>query len=253
MMSAEKALRASAHAAFILIVVGFWEYSAQQGWLDATFFGRPLGIASYLWRGFYIDGQLWLELGYTLMGAALSFVGGAVAATAVGLVFTMLPRLNRVAEPYLTFFNAMPRIALAPLFLLWFGLGIGSKIAVGISLTFFIVLSATVAGIRSVNSDHLILSRALGATPAQIFLKVTMPSAVPVIFSGLRLGLIFALLGVVGAELIAAEHGLGQTLAYLQSTFNTDGVMALLALLAVLGLCTTSFMNRIERALLAWQ
>ena len=80
-----------------------------------------------------------------------------------------------------------------------------------------------------------------------------MPSAVPVIFSGLRLGLIFALLGVVGAELIAAEHGLGQTLAYLQSTFNMDGVMALLFLLALLGLGVTAIMNRIERALLAWQ
>ena len=147
----------------------------------------------------------------------------------------------------------MPRIALAPLFLLWFGLGIGSKIAVGMSLTFFIVLAATVAGIRGVNSDHLILSKALGATPTQVFIKVTLPSAVPVIFAGLRLGLIFALLGVVGAELLAAEHGLRQKLAYLQSTFSTDGVMALLLLLAFIGLSITTLMNRIERALLDWQ
>ena len=245
--------RIAAHAAFVLAILTAWEMAAKNGLLDPTFFGRPSGIRDYLWKGFVTEGKLWLELGYTLGGAAISFVVGSVSAVAFGLLFTSYPALHRAAEPYLTLLNAMPRIALAPLFLLWFGLGIGSKIAVGVSLTFFIVLSATVAGIRGVASEHLILSKALGASPTQLFFKVTLPSAVPVIFSGLRLGLIFALLGVVGAELIAAEHGLGQTLAYLQSTFNMDGVMALLFLLALLGLSVTAIMNRIERALLAWQ
>ena len=245
--------RIAAHTIFVLAILAVWETSAQSGLLDPTFFGRPSGIRDFMWKGFVTEGKLWRELGYTLGGAGISFVVGSVSAVAFGLLFTSYPALHRAAEPYLTLLNAMPRIALAPLFLLWFGLGIGSKIAVGVSLTFFIVLSATVAGIRGVASDHLILSKALGASPTQLFFKVTLPSAVPVIFSGLRLGLIFALLGVVGAELIAAEHGLGQTLAYLQSTFNMDGVMALLFLLALLGLGVTAIMNRIERALLAWQ
>lgn len=252
-LSRESGVRILGHIAFIIAFLGIWELAARHGALDPTFFGRPSGIRDYLWKGFVKDGKLWIELGYTLGGAAISFVVGSVAAVAFGLLFTTYPMLHRAAEPYLTLLNAMPRIALAPLFLLWFGIGIGSKIAVGVSLTFFIVLSATVAGIRGVASDHLILSRALGATPSQLFFKVTLPSAVPVIFSGLRLGLIFALLGVVGAELIAAQHGLGQTLAYLQSTFGMDGVMALLFLLALLGLAVTAIMNRVERALLAWQ
>lgn len=241
------------HTLFIALFIFLWEQAAARGWLEPTFFGRPSGIASYLWNGLYIQGQLWLELGYTLLAAALSFVGGSICAIAVGLIFTQFPRFHRAAEPYLTLLNSMPRIALAPLFLLWFGLGIGSKVAVGSSLTFFIVLSATIAGIRSVDRDHLLLSRTLGATPSQIFFKVTLPSAVPVIFSGIRLGLIFALLGVVGAELIAAEHGLGQTMAYLQATFSMDGMMALLLLLALLGLGATALMSKLERALLAWQ
>lgn len=252
-LSGASATRIGAHAMFVIAFLVLWETSAQSGLLDPTFFGRPSGIRDFLWKGFVTEGKLWRELGYTLGGAAISFVLGSVCAVGFGLLFTTYPALHRAAEPYLTLLNAMPRIALAPLFLLWFGLGIGSKIAVGVSLTFFIVLSATVAGIRGVASDHLILSKALGASPTQLFFKVTLPSAVPVIFSGLRLGLIFALLGVVGAELIAAEHGLGQTLAYLQSTFNMDGVMALLFLLALLGLGVTAIMNRIERALLAWQ
>ncbi len=246
-------LTLAAHAIFIVLFIALWELAAQRGFLDPTFFGRPSGIWAYLWKGFVTEKKLWLELSYTLAGAAISFVVGSVAAIALGLAFTTYPLMHKAAEPYLTLLNAMPRIALAPLFLLWFGLGIGSKIAVGVSLTFFIVLSATVAGIRGVASDHLTLSKALGATPDQVFFKVTLPSAVPVIFAGLRLGLIFALLGVVGAELIAAEHGLGQTLAYLQSTFSMDGVMALLFLLALLGLGVTAIMNRIERSLLSWQ
>lgn len=252
-MTDKSSRRFAAHLAFVAAFVGLWEFASRHGVLDPMFFGRPSGIADYLWTGLVTDGRLWREFGYTLFGTAAAFISGSVAAIALALLFMMLPRLHRAAEPYLTLVNAMPRIALAPLFLLWFGLGVGSKIAVGFSLTFFIVLSATVAGIRGVDSDHLVLSQTLGADRRQVFFKVTLPSAVPVIFSGLRLGLIFALLGVVGAELIAAEHGLGQTLAYLQSTFSMDGVMGLLFLLAFLGLGVTTLMNRLERWLLAWQ
>jgi NitT/TauT family transport system permease protein len=241
------------HIACVTLFITVWELSSRAGVLNPAFFGRPSGIAMFLMRGFGWKGRLWLELGYTLLGAALSFILGSVAAGATGLLFAMFPRLHKATEPYLIFINAMPRIALTPLFILWLGLGLSSKVAVGISLVYFIVLASTLAGIRSVNDDHLIMSRTLGATPRQIFLKVTLPSAVPTIFAGLRLASIFSLLGVVGAELIAAQHGLGQTLAYLQSTFNMDGVMAVLLVLALLGLATTAVMNRIERRLLAWK
>lgn len=241
------------HALFIVAFIALWEYASRQGWLDPTFFGRPSGVVAYLWNGFFFERNLWKDLFYTIMAATIAFWAGSIAAVLVGLVFAMLPRVHKACEPYLTLLNAMPRIALAPLFLLWFGLGIGSKIAVAISLVFFIVLSSTVAGIKGVNSDHLVLSRALGAKPRDVFFKVTLPSAVPVIFSGLRLGLVYSLLGVVAAELLAAEHGLGQILAYLQSTFDMNGVMALLFLLALLGLSITFVMNWIERRLLVWQ
>lgn len=183
----------------------------------------------------------------------LAFSLGSATALLVGLVFVTLPRFEKFINPYLSAFNAMPRIALAPLFLLWFGLGIGSKIAVGFSLTFFIVLSSTTAGVRGVATDWVTLSRTLGASPARIFSSVTLPSAIPVIFSGLRLGLVYALLGVVGCEIIASEHGLGQQVAYLGSTFNMDGVLGLLLVLALLGLSVTASMDALEKRLLNWQ
>jgi NitT/TauT family transport system permease protein len=243
----------SRHAVAIAAFLAVWEVAMRQEWLPSAFFGQPTGIAAYLWDGFAGGGKLWRDLGYTVAGTVMSFVLGSVAALVLGLVFVMFPKVEHAMDPYLTVLNAMPRLALAPLFLLWFGLGLGSKVAVGTSLAFFIVLANTVAGIRGVSQDLVVLSRSLGATPRQLFFKVTLPSAVPVIFSGLRLALIFSMLGVVGAELIAAEHGLGQVLAYLQSTFNMNGVMALLVLLALLGMVVTQGMTRLEKVLLRWQ
>ena len=243
----------AAHTLFIAAFLGAWEVASRQEWLQQTFFGYPSGIAAYLWEGFVVKGQLWKQLGYTVTGTLISFVLGSVLAILLGLAFVTWPRLEHAMDPYLSVLNATPRIALAPLFLLWFGLGLGSKVAVGTSLSFFIVLASTVAGIRGVNQDHLILSRSLGARPFQLFCKVTLPSAVPVIFSGLRLGLIYSMLGVIGSELIAAEHGLGQTLSYLQSTFNMNGVMGVLAVLALLGMLVTRGMSLLEKKMLRWQ
>jgi NitT/TauT family transport system permease protein len=252
-VSGSRASAVAAHAVGIAAFLGTWELAMRQEWLSAAFFGQPTGIVAFLWDGFVSGRKLWLELGYTILGTVVSFLLGSVLAHALGLVFVMFPKVEHAMDPYLTVLNAMPRLALAPLFLLWFGLGIGSKIAVGTSLSFFIVLANTVAGIRGVSQDLIVLSRSLGATPRQVFFKVTLPSAVPVIFSGLRLALIYSMLGVVGAELIAAEHGLGQQLAYLQATFNMNGVMALLVLLAMLGMVVTQGMTRLEKAMLRWQ
>ena len=123
----------------------------------------------------------------------------------------------------------------------------------GFSLSFFIVLSSTVAGIRGVSQDHITLTRTLGASSRDLFFAVTLPGAIPVLFSGLRLGLIYAFLGVVGAEVIASERGLGQQLSYLASTFAIDGVWSLMIDLALIGMLIVKLLNIIERRLLHWQ
>ena len=241
------------HLVFLALVLGLWEHAAQAKWINETFTGRPSGIAAYLWANLFATAEIWKDLGWTLAGTFISFIVGTLVAIVTGLAFVSWPRLEAFLDPYFTALNVMPRIALAPLFILWFGLGIGSKVAIGVSLVFFIVLANTVAGIRGVSQDHVMLSKTLGASPMQMFFKVTLPGAVPVIFSGLRLGLIFAMLGVVGGEIIASEHGLGQKLAYLGSTFDVNGVMALLLVLSLLGVLITYSMTWLERRLLAWQ
>jgi len=240
------------HALFLGVVLGLWEWGARTGSIDPSFMGSPLGIVGFTVENLG-NARLWGDLGYTLLAVFSSFFIGSAAAIATGLAFVTWPRLEDFCEPYIAAMNVLPRIALVPLFILWFGLGVGSKIALGVSLTFFIVLSTTVAGIRGVSQDHVTLTRTLGASSRQMFFWVTLPGAVPVLFSGLRLGLIYALLGVVGAEVIASERGLGQQLAYLGSTFNVNGVWSLLFDLALIGVLIMKLMSWLERRLLHWQ
>lgn len=239
--------------ALVAVVVGLWEFGVRGGTVDPFFFGQPSKIIEYFWQVVFVDRTALVDLGWSLGATLAAFGLGSVAAILVGLLFATYPLVERVLQPVLTGLNALPRIALAPLFLIWFGLGVGSKIALGCSLTFFIVLSSTVAGVRSVDPDLLTLSKTLGASSTQTFRKLTLPHAVPVVFSGLRLGLIYALLGVIASELIASEHGLGKTLSMLGNTFQTNGVFAILLLLAIVGGALSGVMSLIEARLLRWR
>ena len=240
----------------IIVLLGFgvvWELLARLGWINPLFIGNPIGIIVFFFRELFVTQQLVTDLLWTLAGTLSAFIFGSVTGILVGLLFVAYPRVERFMDPIFAGLNALPRIALAPLFLLWFGLGISSKIALGFSLTFFIVLSSTIAGARSVDSDHLTLASTLGASPAQVFRRITLPSAVPTVFSGLRLGLIYALLGVIAGEIIAAQHGLGQSLTFLAGTFQINGVFAVLLLLALLGMSLTWIMTAVEARLLRWR
>ena len=230
-----------------------WELTARLGLINPLFIGNPSGILAFFFKGLFVTRELVVHLLWTLAGTLAAFMLGSVTGILVGLLFVAYPKVEQFIDPIFAGLNALPRIALAPLFLLWFGLGITSKIALGFSLTFFIVLSSTIAGARSVNSDHLMLADTLGASSTQIFRRITLPSAVPTVFSGLRLGLIYALLGVIAGEIIAAQHGLGQSLTFLAGTFQINGVFAVLLLLALLGMSLTWIMTAVEARLLRWR
>jgi NitT/TauT family transport system permease protein len=240
-------------AVVIVGVLLLWELAAGQGWIDPSFTGRPSGIYQSLVNGLITEGDIWRELGWTLSATLFAFLLGSMTAILVGMMFVLFPVVEKVLEPLLAALNAMPRIALAPLLIVWFGLGMGSKIAIGFSLTFFIVLEAAVAGGRGINQDHVVLSRTLGLAPAKLFWKITMPGAVPVMFAGLRLGLVASLLGVVGGEIIASERGLGQKVSYLAAAFDMSGVWSLLFILAAVGMLLAWGLDRLEARLLHWR
>jgi NitT/TauT family transport system permease protein len=238
---------------FLAILLTIWQAIAWAKWVDPIFIGDPMGIARFLFNGLFVDRSLLIHLFWTVTSTTIAFGLGTAAGIAVGLLFVMYPTAERFLDPILNGLNALPRIALAPLFLLWFGLGVTSKIALGFSLTFFIILASTTAGARAVSQDHITLARTLGASGSQVFREITLPGAVPMIFSGLRLGLIYALLGVIGGEIIAAQFGLGQSLAYLAATFQINGVFGVLFILALLGTFFTYAMTQLELRLLKWR
>jgi NitT/TauT family transport system permease protein len=237
-----------------LVLFGFaWEHVSREKIVDPLFIGTPSKILAFFWTELFVTGKLAMDTAWTLGGTGIAFVLGSVAGIATGLLFVTYPKLEKFCDPFFSALNALPRIALAPLFILWFGLGLGSKIALGFSLTYFIVLSSTVAGARSVDRDFLVLARTLGASPRKVFMRITLQSAVPTLFSGLRLGLIYSLLGVIAGEIIAAQHGLGQQLSYLAGTFQIDGVFAVLLLLALVGSSLIYGMSALEARLIRWR
>ena len=242
-------VRAITLLAFFLL----WEITSVQRWVDPIFIGQPTRIAVFLYEGLLVNYVLIHHTVWTLIGTLTAFGLGSICGILFGLMFVAYPAVEKFFEPIFNGLNALPRIALAPLFLLWFGLGLPSKVALGFSLTFFIVLSSTVAGARSVNPDFLTLAHTLGAKSTVIFRKITLPSAVPTVFSGLRLGLIYALLGVIAAEIIAAEQGLGQKISFLAGTFQINGVFAVLFLLGLIGASLTWIASAMERRLLRWR
>jgi NitT/TauT family transport system permease protein len=237
----------------LIVLVGIWEYLSANRMINQLFFGQPSKIGRFLFNGLFVEQQLIEHTFWTMLSTLSAFGLGSVGGILVGLLFVTFPRAEEFLDPIFSGLNALPRIALAPLFLLWFGLGIASKIALGFSLTFFIVLGSTVAGGRAINQDHITLARTLGARSSQIFRRITLPGAVPTVFAGLRLGLIYALLGVVGGEIIAAQKGLGQMLSFLAGTFQINGVFAVLFLLSILATSLTWAMTAIELRLLRWR
>lgn len=238
--------------ALLAAIVGLWEFSVRWGWIHSFFVGRPGEVFTYLVDG-TTSGLIWRHASITLIEAVYGLVFGASAGIVTGLLLARFPLAERIVDPFLLGLNALPRIALAPIFILWLGLGPASKIAVAISLVYFILVINTRGGVRAVDEDLVIASRLLGSTPRQLFVKVILPACVPPIFSGLRLGVQYSLLGAVGAELVGAERGMGQQIAYYAGTFQVSGVFAMLIVLAAMSMALAIIMGQIEKRLLRWQ
>jgi NitT/TauT family transport system permease protein len=207
----------------------------------------PAAVARYLVEA--IPGELVKHGAATLVAMISAFALSAVCGIGGGLLLVEMPYMRRLLDPYLTGFNSMPRIALAPLFILWFGIGSESKIALAFSLGFFIVLNSTIAGVRNIDPMLMRLSRTLGCTPAERFWKITLPWALPTVFAGLKLTLIYSFLGVVTSEMIASKSGLGYLVMYYSGIFRIDAVLGILFVMAVVAIFLTMIADLIENRL----
>ncbi|WP_240918264.1 ABC transporter permease [Rhodococcus sp. 14C212] len=237
---------------FAAALIGLWQLVVSLQLIDRTVSSSPVEVGHAL-ASAVTGSELWLNLADTMVAAVLAFVLASVVGVVIGIGLALLPSVEKIVAPFLDAINAMPRIALAPVFVVAFGLSISSKIALAFSIVVFMVISAARAGVRSVDVDVAVLARTLGATRRQMFTKVLVPVAVPSIFGGLRLGLIYSILGVVTAELIASRSGVGQLLQKYAGLFQTAEMYAVLIVLAVVAGLINAGMTRLESALLRWQ
>lgn len=229
-------------------LVATWSAVGHLGLVDRLFISSPENVAMFLFSDF--SNEIVPNALSTLIATLVAFALSGVTGVLAGLVLVEIPYLKRLIDPFLTAFNSMPRIALAPIFILWFGIGFTSKVALAFSLGFFIVLMSTYAGIRNVDPVLLRLSRSLGCSGWQQFTKVTLPWAVPSVFAGLKLTLIYSFLGVVTSEMLASKVGLGQLIMYYSGVMRMDAVFGILLVLAVCAVTLTFIADRIEAALL---
>jgi NitT/TauT family transport system permease protein len=238
-------------ATFVLFV-GVWEALSRANIADPFFFSKPsdIGLRVVDWL---LTRAIWAHLGTTLIEALLAFLIGAFFGIVFGLAFARVELLAAVFNPYIRILNALPRVILAPIFLLWFGLGIASKVALGVSLVFFVVFFNTYQGVREVDPVILNNARMLQASDRQLLRHVYFPSALAWIFASLHTSIGFALVGAVIGEYLGAERGIGYVVAQAEGVFDTTGVFAGLILVSVVVLVIDLGINRLEAYLLRWR
>jgi NitT/TauT family transport system permease protein len=198
------------------------------------------------------SGELWTALKASLVAVFLAFLLSAVVGAPVGIALALLPRVERIVSPFLDALNATPRVILAPVFIVAFGISTSAKVAVGFSLCIFIMIVNSRSGVRAVDEDVILLATSLGAKKREIFTKILMPAALPGVFAGLRLSLIFAIFGVVASELISSTSGLGYLAAKYSNQFNMAAVYAVILVLIVVGTAANALMRIVERRLMRW-
>lgn len=213
-----------------------------------------IGVA--LWRGFATgplakDG-FWFHGGVTVAEILLGFVIGSAVGLAIGVVVSQMPRLEALLEPYVAALQSVPKVAIAPIVVVWLGFGISSKVVIICLLTFFPVLVTSIAGFKAVDPDRIDLLRSLSATPWQIFRKAKFPSALPYIFAGLNMAAAFAVVGAVVGEFVGAQNGLGVLILQMEAQMDTGGSFAVCVVLSVIGIVLTGALRRIQRRVLHW-
>jgi NitT/TauT family transport system permease protein len=220
--------------------------------LPPFFFSTPTDVASRIIKWF-VEGTVWRHLWITLYEAMMAFIIGSAAGVAIGFWFARQPVVAAVFDPYVKMINALPRVVLAPIFALWFGLGAASKIALGITLVFFIVFFNVYQGVREVSPTILANARMLGMNDRALMRHVYWPSALSWMFSSLHTSVGFAVVGAVVGEYLGSAAGLGYLIQQAEGVFDVAGVFAGMLVLAAFVLVIDGVVTMAERRLLAWR
>ncbi len=240
-----------------VVAIAVWQLAATVPFgddplLPPFFFSTPLDVAGRIVR-LFATGVIWKHLWITLSETMLAFAIGSASGVVVGFWFARQPRVAAVFDPYVKAANALPRVVLAPIFMLWFGLGIWSKVALGVSLVFFIVFFNVYQGVKEVSPAVLANARMLGMNERQLLRHVYWPSALSWMFSSLHTSVGFAVVGAVVGEYLGSAAGLGYLIQQSEGVFDVAGVFAGMFILAAFVIVIDSVVTLVERRLLVWR
>jgi NitT/TauT family transport system permease protein len=229
-------------------IVGFWEVAARAGWIDAFFWSQPSAIYKTLII-FFTQGDAWVDISFTFRSTIFGFLIGTAAGSLFGLSFWWSRNYAAIVQPYIICFESIPKLALAPLIILVFGLGLVSKVAIATALTFVISTLTTYAGVKALDPDGEKLFYSLGASRWQVFRKLVVPSCLPWIISVLRVNIGLALTGAIVGEFIASQHGLGRAILYAGQTYDIALVWVAVLVLSTLAVIMYAAVTWLESLL----
>ena len=247
----------------LLAVFGLWHLLTTPGLVPpfvfendrqaAFFFGEPLKIFGRIWAWFVGNADIYRHLGVTLLETALAFIIGTALGLGFGLWLALSPLAAAIFDPYIKALNSMPRVILAPIFAVWFGLGMASKVALGVTLVFFIVFFNVYQGVKEVSPVVLANARMLGANQRQLLRHVYLPSAMSWVFSSLHTSVGLAFVGAVVGEYLGSSQGVGYLILQAEGAFDINTVMAGILVLTVFALALDALVSVAEKRLMKWR
>jgi NitT/TauT family transport system permease protein len=244
--------RTGAVALICIALLVIWQVSASRNWIDGQLFGSPLGIYNAAYSGL-AQGSLVSDTLITLYETLFGLAIGSLLGTGLGLLLWFLPAISGVAEGFSILLNSIPKIALGPLIIIWFGSGTGSKIWLASISTFAVAMISSAAAAREIDRDLLNLFHSFQASRSMIFRKLILPSALPWIFSTLRVNIGFALIGAVVGEYIASQAGLGHEVFVAGSLFDLNTVWLGIIVLTMMATLLTFVVQLVEERIVSWK
>jgi ABC-type nitrate/sulfonate/bicarbonate transport system permease component len=236
----------------VLAFLLFWELVVSLGWVAPLFTSSPsrIVVAAY---GMFRDGSIYPDLAISTEEFVLGFGLAALVGVPLGILMGWYSRLNAILEPFVNALYATPRIALMPLIIIWFGIDLPAKLAIIFLSSVFPILVNTMTGVRTIERDFVKVARSFGASDRQLFTTVALPSSVPNLLTGLRLGLGHALIGIVVGEMYGASAGIGFMMQTAGATFQTDKVMVGIVIIAAAGMGMTQLLKVLEKRVDIWR
>jgi len=233
----------------LVALIALWQIAADRSWIDGFFWSKPSAIYATLIK-FFTEGDAFTDIGFTFRSTMIGFALGTTFGSLFGLSFWWSRNYAAVVQPYIICFEALPKLALAPLVILVFGMGLASKVAIATALTLVVSTLTTFAGVKALDADSEKLFYSLGASRWQVFRKLVVPHSLPWIISVLRVNIGLALTGAIVGEFIASQHGLGRAILYAGNTYDIALVwvaVLVLSMLAVIMYAAVSWLERVLR------